>query len=222
MAALTLWLTDNDASVFSEISETAPGAEAYRTAITGWIVGTGATLRAHYDNDVEVAAASFVDSLPPDGTLDSTNGDGWRSQNAYTGSFASANWNVDVVVRANTNGGAQDGLAHARLFRSANADGSGATEITGAAQAGTTVTNLATSASQTSRATFNPGAFSLTNEYLFVQLAWERTGAGGMTTADVNMRIGPTVDVGSRVVTANFTPPATVPFTGWYGTEGSW
>ena len=93
-----------------------------------------------------------------------------------------------------------------RLFRGSNADGSGATEITGAQQQGGLVSNLATSATQVSTATFNPGASSVSNEYIFVQLAWERTGAGGMTNSDVNMRIGNGSGSGTRVISSDFTP----------------
>jgi hypothetical protein len=39
-------------------------------------------------------------------------------------------------------------------------------------------------------------------EYIFIQVGWEITGAGDMTSADADMRIGTTA---SRVVSANFT-----------------
>lgn len=95
-----------------------------------------------------------------------------------------------------------------RLFRGPNQDGSSATEITSAQQQGGLVSDLATTVTQVSTATFNPGAFSITNEYIFIEIAWERTGAGGMTTSDVNARIGNGSGTGSRVVTADFTAAA--------------
>lgn len=225
MAALTHYLTNNSASVGSDLSDTDPGAEAYRSPVTGWIVSTGTTNRSPYANDVEQAAATFVDNTPPDGTLDTINGDFWTSP-ILNGDFASANWEVHACVRANTNGGAQDGNIYCRLFKGANQDGSGATEITGAAQTSTAYTNLATSATQDCVMTFNPGAFTLTNEYYFVQLACGRTGAGGMTSADVDFRIGNASALGSRVVTADFTPAAVTdsdtPYVGggYYPAEG--
>jgi hypothetical protein len=159
-------------------------------------------------DQVERAASTFVDTAPPDGTPDTTNGDCLRSTNTYNGDFASGNWTVNGTFIAVTNGGSQDGNIVFRLLRGANADGSGATEITSGQQSGSAITNLTTSAQQTSSLTFNPGAFTVTNEYIFVQLAWQRTGAGGMTTSDVDMRIG---DTATRVVSSDFTaapPPA--------------
>jgi len=205
MPAITWYLTNNSVSVGSDLSLTDPGAEAFRAPVTGWVVATGATNRSEYFNDVERAAATFVNTNPPDGTLDTTNGDFWTSPTILNGDFAAANWVISFCVRANTAGGAQDGQAYARIFRGPNQDGSGATQITGAATAGTVVTNLATTATQTSTITINPGVFKVTFEYIFIQLAWGRTGAGGGATADVDLRIGNASAAGSRVVTSNFT-----------------
>lgn len=205
MAALTWYLTNASVSVGSDLSQSDPGAEAYRSPVSGWVVSTGATNHSEWFNDVERAASTFTGTTVPDGSLDTTNGDFWVSPTPLTGDFASANWNIHFACRANTNGGAQDGRMRCRLFRGPNQDGSGATEITAAQQQGGLVSNLATSATQVSTATFNPGAFSVAGEYIFVQLAWERTGAGGMTSSDVNARIGNGSGTGSRVITADFT-----------------
>lgn len=203
-APLTWYLTDASVSVGSDLSLTDPGAEAFRSPVTGWIVATGANNTAPWNNDVELAATAFADTSPPDGSLDTTNGDFWTSPAALTGSFQSGNWTVSLCVRSNTAGSTADGRALCRLFRGPNQDGSSATEITGAAQAGTTITDVNQSATGTSTITFNPGAFSVSGEYLFVQLAWERTGAGAMAGDDVNARIGNASGGGSRVVTAPF------------------
>lgn len=220
MAVLTWYGMNTLVSVHQEMSETSPGADATSSPNVGWIVSTGATNHSELDAGVERAASTFVGTTVPDGTPDVTLGDCLRSTNTYSGDFASANWEVHFVCIAVTNGGAQDGRIRFRLLRGANADGSGATEITAAQQQGSLVTDLATSAQQDSTLTFNPGAFTVTGEYIFVQLAWERTGAGGMTTADVVMRIGTTA---TRVVSSNFTPAAAsapdIPYTGggYYG-----
>ena len=158
MAVLTWYLTNNSVSIGSDLSTTDPGAEAYRSPTTGWIVSTGSTNRSEYYNDVERAASTFANTNPPDGSLDTTNGDFWVSPTALTGSFASGNWVINVCARAQTDGGAQDGRAYARIFRGSNQNGSGATEVTAGATAGTATTNLATSATQTSAVTINPGA----------------------------------------------------------------
>lgn len=203
MPALTWYLTNNSVSAGSDLSLTDPGAEAYRSPVTGWVVSTGLTNHSEWFNDVERAATTFTGTTVPDGSLDTTNGDFWTSPTALSGSFASANWNVHFSCRANTLGDTQDGRIRIRLFRGVNQDGSSATEITSAQQQGGLVTNLLTSATQVSTVTWNPGVISVTNEYIFVQLAWERTGAAGMSSGDVNARIGGAS--GSRVITADFT-----------------
>lgn len=206
MAAITWYLTNASVSVGSDLSTSDPGAEATRSPVTGWIVGTGATLNSAWFNDVERGLSTFIDTVPPSGTLDTTNGDFWVSPTALNGTFDGANWSIHFACIATTNGGAQDGRMRCRLFKGVNQNGTSATEITAAQQSGGLVTNLATSASQLSTATFNPGAISLSNEYIFVQIGWERTGAGGMVSADVNARIGGASSC--RVITSNFTSAA--------------
>ena len=208
MAALTWFVTDALADVHAEMSESDPGAEAYGSPVTGWVVGTGVGNHAAMDSQVELTATAFASTTPPDGTPDTVAGDCFRSTNAYSGTFDAGNWNVHFAARAQTQGGAQDGRMRCRLLRGSDPSGSGATEITGAQQQGGLVTNLTTSATQVSTATFDPGSFSVTAEYLFVQIAWERTGAGGMAASDVNLRIGNASGAGSRVISANFTSSA--------------
>ncbi|HMF86505.1 MAG TPA: hypothetical protein VK575_00390, partial [Gemmatimonadaceae bacterium] len=203
MVAKTWYVTNNLAgTAHQEMSESSPGAEATASPQTGWVVGTGATLHAKFD--AQSSPSTFSGTTVPASPLVTTAGAGdcWRTTNAYTGTFASANWNVHFAARGVTQAGTQDGRIRVRLYRGANADGSSATEITSAHQQGGLITNLLTSATQTSTATFNPGSFSVSNEYIFVQLAWERTGAGGMSTTDVAMRIG--VTTGSRVISSDF------------------
>ena len=208
MAAKTWYATNNLAgTAHQEMSETDPGTEATSSPQTGWVVGTGATNHASFDAQSNVAAASFTATTQPDGTPVTTAGAGdcLRSTTTYSGSFAAASWQVHFCVRGVTQAGTQDGRIRFRLLRGANADGSGATEITAAQQQGSLVSNLLTSATQDSNLTFSPGAFSVTNEYIFVQLAWERTGAGGHSTTDVAMRIGNASSAGTRVISADFT-----------------
>lgn len=204
MAALTFFMTDNLADVYQEMSETSPGSEAYASPATGWIVGTTAAGNyASFNSQVEAVATEFGATVQPDGSLEAVRGDAWRSLNTYDGTFDTGDWEFHAAVRAQTNASGQDGNAGFRLFRSANADGSGATEITAARHEGATVTDLLTSVTQDSNVNVNISTFSLSNEYLFVQLAWEVTGAATMPGADVNFRIGTGA---SRLVTPNFTP----------------
>src|ERR1043165_8762520 len=153
MAAITWYLTNNSVGPGSDLSLTDPGAEAYRSPVTGWIVGTGSTNHSEWFNDTERAANTFTGTTVPDGSLDTTNGDFWVSPTVLSGTFDSANWAVKFGCRGNTGGDTQDGRIRCRLFRGPNQDGSSATEITAGHQQGSLVTDLLTSATQVSTAT---------------------------------------------------------------------
>lgn len=211
MVAKTWYMTNNLAgTAHQEMSETDPGTEANASPQTGWVVSTGATNHASMDAQSNVAAASFTATTQPDGTPVTTAGAGdcLRSTNPYTGNFASGNWVFSFCFRGVTQAGAQDGRVRFRLLKGADPTGAGATDISGSQQQASLVTNLLTTPTQTSTLTVNPGAFEVSNEYIFVQVAWERTGAGGMTTTDVAFRIGNASGAGTRVVSADFTPTA--------------
>lgn len=204
MAAINLYLKSTLNDGWCGMSESTQTAA---TTASGWTVGTGFIQHSELESGVERAASTFIATLAPDGSLDTTLKDAFRSENAYNGDFANADWSFHGVVRAASNGGAQDGRVRFRLLK-ANADGSSATEITSGHQQAAAVTDVSTSADFDSNLTFNPGAFSVANQYLFFQIAWERTGAGGMTSADILFRTGSSSSAGTRVVTADFTPAA--------------
>jgi hypothetical protein len=203
VAALTWFGTETESNNWLTLNETSPGADA--TSATGWIVSTGSTNHSEISSGQERTASTFTGTTVPDGTVDSALGDSYRTVNTYNGSFANANWTFNFYVIGVTQSGAQDGRIRFRLFRGANADGSGATEITAAQQQGSLVTNLGTT-QVNSTLVLNPGAVTVTSEYLFAQVAWERTGAGGMTSTNVRMRHGATA---TTIVSADFTPTAT-------------
>ena len=98
------------------------------------------------------------------------------------------------------------GRARFRIWRSANADGTSATEITQSTMVGSQVTGLSTTVAQSSSASTQVAGFSLTNEYLFLQAAWE-TITGGLSNSDDRLvRLGSMETVsGSGLVTADFT-----------------
>jgi hypothetical protein len=211
MAVLTYYLTNTVTDFWQTLNTTSPGADAYASPALGWIVGNTVPVAA--SNDYCIFAAGFeqlelsFDSSTgqPNGTptVISSRGNCWRTTTTLSGDFASGNWTINGVVRAQTNGGAQDGRLRYRLI-TANADGTGAT-IVSTAQNGATVSNVSTAADFNSSITFNPGAFTISGQYLFIQVGWERTGAGGMSSADINFRIGTN---STRVITADFTVPA--------------
>jgi hypothetical protein len=176
-------------------------AQATNTSVNGWTVAKLApTVRALMQAGSKLASGAFGATDQPSGGP--TGQDSFRTENTYAGSFAAGTWDVAVPVIAVVAGGAQDGRIKFRIYRSANADGSSAVEITNGIQSASAVTNLATATPQTSSVvTASMAAATLTNEYIFLVIAWEITGAGGNNSADVLIREGS----GSRVVTPNFT-----------------
>lgn len=126
----------------------------------------------------ERASTAFGGTAQPAGDPDNSTGDCFRSTSALTGDFATGVWTITVPVIAVTGASGQDGRVRVRIWKSSNATGTSPTEITSGAVVGTTVTDLTTGAEQTSVATTSSiTGFSLSAEYLFVQIAWEITGA---------------------------------------------
>lgn len=206
MAAKTFYLMDAlDAQGWQSLND---GTTQAAATSSGWIVSTGNTNHSKHQSGTgsgtERAATTFDSTTYPTGTLDTTLKDAFRSQNAISGDFASANWVFHFVVRAVTLGGSQNGRIRFRIIK-ADPDGSNATEITSGQQQGSLAGVITTAADFDSTLTVNPGAFTITNQYLFIQIAWERTVAGGMTTSDVHFRTGSSSSAGTRIVTSDFT-----------------
>jgi hypothetical protein len=168
----------------------------------GWIVATGAVNTSAYAVGVERASTTFVDALQPDGTLDTSLKDAFRTISPYLGTFTAGDWDAHFVVSAVSSATGQDGRIRFRLIK-ADADGSNATEITGGQQFCSVLTDVTTAAHDSSL-TFNPGAFSISNQYLFFQLAWERTGGATLAQADINWRTGSGLTAGTRINSSFF------------------
>lgn len=200
MAAINYYLADTTSSGWQALTESTNTAA---TISSGWVVGTGSTNHSEFAQGSERAASTFTGTGAPDGTIDTTLHDCFRSSATLNGTFASGNWEFHFVVRADTNGGSQSGRVRFRLFR-VNSDDS-AVEITSAQQQGSLVSSVTTSGDFDSTLTFNPGSFSLTDEFVLIQVAWERTGAGGMSSSDIHFRTGSSSSAGTRIITANFT-----------------
>jgi hypothetical protein len=162
------------------------------TTGTGWVVGTvAANNYSLMNSQTEKASTGFGTTAMPNAAPENVGGDCWRTPNPLTGTFANANWTINTSVIAVTRAGStQDGNVRVRVWKSPNADGSSATELTSATLVGGTVTNLTTTA-QSSNITWSPGgAITLNNEYLFFQYAWMISGVGGFSNCDVDFRIG--------------------------------
>jgi len=174
---------------------------ATATTGTGWTVGTTAAtayalLAAGFLRASSVFGATV---LPTDVELDPTLGDAWEA-GPFTGQFAAGTWTITIPVVAVSSGGDQDGALRARLWVSDQVDGSKAREVTLGPLVSSAVTNLTPGSPQTCTITFNPGRFGLQAEYLFLQLAWVISGAGGAADRDVLIRVGSA----SKIVTPDF------------------
>lgn len=140
---------------------------------TGWdITGLAVGQFSLMDYAVERVAGDFSGTSPTAGP-NNTLGDCFRSESTLNGSFAAGTWTLAVPVIAVSGAGAT-ARVRAKLYKGANATGSGATEITAGWVNGTTVTNLQTGVAQTSTVTFTGlAAVAMAAEYLFVQLTLE-------------------------------------------------
>lgn len=185
------------------LQTTVPAAS---TSTTGWTVGTVASgnySRQSYNN--EVATTGFGTTPQPAGSPVNSAQDCWRF-GPSTGTFSAGTWYSSLSVIGVTSGGDQDGRARFRLWRSANPDATTPTELDSIGTIiGTTVTNLSTTVAQSSAGSGFIGPLWLNNEYLFLQAAWETTGAGAAVDRDVLIRYGSmNATDGSGLVTAAF------------------
>lgn len=112
----------------------------------------------------------------------------------YNAVFPAGTWTFDFPLRAQSNGGTQDGRVRLRVFKAQRSGDtfSNTTELTTVALNGTTVTNLTTTTTQTSTVTWSAPAFSLENEYLIIKIAWEITGASNNNNSDIRFMYGNT------------------------------
>jgi hypothetical protein len=194
MAIKTLYLTNSLVDNWAELSETSPGAAALSSPVTGWIVGKIASGNyASFDANTERTTGGFTTTVQPDGSLDTTLYDSWRA-GPYSGNFANTAWTIQAQLQSTTAVTATNAInLRFRVFRSTNIDGSGATEITGAAitvPASTFYSLTTTGSAVTNSNTWSPGALALDSEYLFFQVACYINAASGSNSSDVNFRVG--------------------------------
>lgn len=177
---------------------------------TGWTVatfGAGTSRNLQYGAEVTGFAVVSPEVVPPD---NATLKNCWRSEAKLTGTFPAGDWTFAAWVKAVTAGGAMDGHMVFRLYRSVNADGSSATEITSADQACGDVTNLTTTTEQLTDKTIALQAVTVAAEYLFVSMSWHITGAGGGATHDCLIEIGNPSGIWTALTAPPFaaSPPA--------------
>ena len=207
MAVKSLYLKNAAPSGATASMSLQDGGTAPAAAITttGWTVArlTSTSTHSAMLARTERASTTFAaaDAIPTFAASAS-----WRSENAINGNFANTSWTLAFKVRAVSSATAQTGAIKVRLWRSSNADGSGAVQLTSAVVSGTTTAALSTTVSQTSTVTWSPGAIvTLSNEYLWVQCEWAIVGTATNNAADVLFY----VESAAVVTTPDFTAIAT-------------
>lgn len=183
------------------------GGSAITVAVSssGWTNGTAVTSRYAKLAALTVQpSTAFGTTALPTAPLDAVNGDAFRTA-LLNGHFATGTWQLDMWLFGSTSNGQV--RIDVRLFRSANADGSAATEVTSAAQIGSTANVIGGQSVSVVR--WVQPAFTLSNEYLFIQVACETVAAGSSGTATVKL------GTGCSISSADFTAAtATTPMHG--------
>lgn len=134
------------------------------------------------------SATSIIDarSAPVAGTsaaTASTTGDSVRTEAPLTGDFPAGNWTITWAIRSNSTSTWQ-GRVRTRVWRSANADGSGATLLSSSTILGASTGSMINATTiYTSSATWAAPAISLNNEYLFFQIEFQELVAAGSANA---------------------------------------
>lgn len=226
-ASVLTFHTDNPEQSSSSaglLNLTAPTAS---TSTTGWTVGVTAinnfSLQTFRSEVSFLNNATALPSVAPAGKAM----DCWRISAATTGVFSAGTWYSSLSAIAVTNSSAQRGAALFRIWRSVNPDGTAATEITKSRMTGSTLAGtLLTTVAQSSSASTQVAGFSLANEYLFMQAAWQITTVGTNAGSDVLVRLGPWTDVtnGSGLVTSAFsaTQAAATASSAYYKNQQQW
>lgn len=209
---LTFYLKDAAPSGASGLLSLQEGGTAPTAATsgTGWATGTiavpgAAKYQLMQCGSLLTGSGFFTSPVEPASAPNGT--DCFRSENAYTGTFANSNWVLVFGQHDAGVGGPTDGTIglQVRIWRSTSPTGVGATELTSAAQSSNTTTGIAYTETALT-VTWTPGAtFALNGEYLFVQVA-------AKATVSVTAGLDLTLMVGAAygLTTPQFSPsPAT-------------
>lgn len=155
---------------------------------TGWTQGQlAAGNHSRMNALVKRATTDFSATVQPSGAPDAALGDAFRLP-ASTGRYASGMWTLAVQLKNQNSGNQHAGRLRVRVWKSLNASGAGAVELTAATQLGPIVTTLGTV--QVADVNISLPKVILRNEYVFVQLSWEVTSPGTANGNDVLLRVG--------------------------------
>lgn len=180
--------------------------------LTGWIVSTTApTVYALMAKGVERAAtaqaATAQPAAAPNNAVQTGAGDSFRSPTTYDGTFTAGTWTISFLVEGETRAtSTHDGRINFRIWRGTSAT-TATTEITSGIQTTTQYGNLNNSTYQGITASVVLPAITMTNEYLFVQVAHRLDGAGNSTTSDTHLGVGTSGGFTAGVVTPDFGIP---------------
>jgi hypothetical protein len=204
MAAINLWIKNLAASGSShgQLVDVDPNTNV--TTGTGWTTDTATGYSLQIWNTKRASSTFGATALP--NAAPSTS-DCWRSVNTYSGTIAAGAWTLACIFSSVAGSGVTI-AGRFRVWRSANADGSSATEITSGAVEGNAVTvdsgnNISTVT------TGSLGSVTLTNEYIFLQIAAHITVAGA-ATSDALLSYWTTALGAKNVITPNFAPSSTL------------
>ena len=162
-------------------------APAAAASTFGWTVAKVSTATPYWRGRIGASATANVSSassglsnlslVKGTGATNTTASNAFRSATPYTGVFANTNWTFNFGVR--TGAASHAGRMRFQLWGSQNADGSNARTIFSPQQA-SIVTLAATATTYTSTLAVSAGAqIYLNNEYLFLEVEWMTTTAGG-------------------------------------------
>lgn len=169
-------------------------ANTGKIAVGSFCRGQMAGCATSNSSDGTISTTSLIDGKtgPTVGTANSTMtvvGDCWITPATLVGTFASGTWTIAVGLRAGTT--ANQGRFRMRVWRSVNADGSSATEVTTSTQLGSVSGVTTTTTTVTSTISWSAPSFTVTNEYLFFQVEFqEQTSAGSASTTKLALMTG--------------------------------
>lgn len=159
---------------------------------------------------------SLESSNPKPLAPNSTIGNAFRTPTALTGTFRPGDWSMSLSVIGVTNGVTADVRFRFRVWRSVNADGSSATEITSSAMVTpTNPTNINISTAQTLSATQTiSDNIVLNGEYLLVTVALEVVlkDDGTVQNRVAALRTGPTTRLLTPVFAKDYIEPRALSF----------
>lgn len=184
---------------------------ATSTSTTGWTIAKNSAGRfSRQTYDVKVNSGNFGGTAQNSGAPITTSGhiaeDCWRTSVATTGNFSAGTWYSSMSLISVSAAATGTANINYRIWRSTDPGGASPTEITASNMTGTSIAGFSTTVAHSSSASTHIGAFSLNNEFLFLQAACQITVASGSNSADAVVRMGAITDLanGSHLVTSVF------------------